>query len=220
MTMRRLWPLAATVLVLGCAADVVSPPDRPMLQLLPIDPASDSLGFGFSWPAVTPSGDQAPVAGYQTALFDTPSDLILDAGFTTGTVDTLWALKPPIGEENTVHACVQTEDIAGQYSVQRCSGHFTFALPYMPPSPPDTVIVDTVPRPVALTAVEVIPGIVGLADGGIEQLCAVGILADGATGVLGPWDSFEQQAYCELRHEEWLQLQGSVQRSTMLLRSG
>lgn len=232
MNKRRIFQLMVSAgfvalvvgLYFGSCTDVVSPPGDagninvpPSLQIIPPTPGADSLGYVMGWTPSRPGSRQAPIAQYNTELRDMPPDVTVYAGVvpadTTGATtiysDTLWSAMPAFGDTSSVRGCVQAQDTFGLTSTFVCSPTFTFVLWPLPPNPPDTIIVDTIPPvPAAsVVAVEVIPASVSLLVGETQQLCAMLTLSDGTTGLgepVGGWTDTTGMLYCQGEYQAWL----------------
>ncbi len=206
--------LVVTVAVFACALDEVTAPKdygptAPSLQVIPPVVGQDSLGFVFSWPPVIPRADQHPVHGYNTELYDAPTTTLVDAGFVSGTnVDTLYGAMPPLGEAQSVYACVQTVDTTGATSPFTCSRAMSFTLVPAGPNAPDSVVVDTLPT-LPLPSAQVVDVVVypqnrSVSVGDTVQFCAFLQYSDSSWDAGGPFSSFTHQTYCASKLDQYL----------------
>lgn len=165
--------------------------------------AGDSVGLTLTWSPAPQGRNQRPIVGYDTRLIGTQANDTLVVGTAPASPDTLWTAAPPAGDTLFVRGCVRTVDDRAGRSLWRCSVDHAFEMPYLPPSPPDSVTTDTLP-PIQLTALHVRPQNVVMTMGDSVQFCAIGEFSDGTHGILGyadlgPW----AQSECDTQYLLW-----------------
>jgi len=166
----------------------------------------DSVGLVLAWSPATVGPRQRPIASYDTRVIGTQAGDTLASGNVPVPPDTMWVGAPLAGDTLYVRGCVRTVDDRAPTpgrSTWRCSIDHAFEMPYLPPSPPDSVFTDTVP-PIELTALHVRPQNVIVAQGDSVQFCAIGEFSDGTSVIfdyaeLGPW----AQSECDVQYALW-----------------
>lgn len=196
--------LAAALTAWACteAQAAGRPPLNPALAVFQ---AGDSLGYTLRW-SHSPGASERPVQGYDTRVVGVAFGDTVASGWQATSPDTLYGPMIAFDDSLYVRGCVRSVDDRGRVSAWRCSPDMLVYFPSTVPSPPDSVVIDTIP-PLRVSAVEVIPQAWAMLVGETKQFCATYTLEDGSTGLgqpVGGWSSFEQQAYCETEYQQWL----------------
>jgi hypothetical protein len=198
--------LALGLVVWACTVEAraaARPPANPDLTAFQ---AGDSVGLVLRWVNAPSNPANRPAISYDTRIVGTSFGDTLAFGAATTSPDTLFVPSPLPGDTLFVRGVVRSRDDRGGVSAFRSSPDRVFPIPYLPPLPPDSVGIDTIPS-VQVSLVDVLPGAWAMHPGDQRQFCAVLTMADGATALgwpVGGWESFEQQAYCEGEYQQWL----------------
>lgn len=168
--------------------------------------AGDSVRIVIRWAPATVGQRQAPIAGYDTRLRQGASAILATGTTPAGQrVDTLRLVTPPLGVTiGNLVAEVRTRDTLGLTSSWTASSVFSFTVTPLPPNRPDSVQADTSIIN-QLAGLYIRPAIVDVPPGGTQQFCAIGLLWNGASGILGYERlTSEGQRICQEAYTRWL----------------
>jgi len=160
-----------------CASHTVDPRPRNVGLSLAFTQATDSIGIQVRFTPATPGPRQFPIAYHEIAVMETGGDMLgLSNPLMPQSVDTVLIPMPAINDTTVIYASVWAVDTADQISEPAISDNFYVVITPLPPLPPDSVTVDTIP---GLAEVVVWPDSVEVVVGQTVQFCAFGRLADG-----------------------------------------
>jgi len=158
---------------------------------------ADSARYVISWVAGSQGSRQRATAYYDVELVSIGVTVASDT--TVALTDTLVIAYPPLDSILPLLARVRAVDTDGDPSVWAESGPFILTTPKLPPSPPDSVRVDT--TLVELAQIILRPSFVVLGTGDTVQFCSIYLMSDGTSGLTV---NSRGITVCGLIYERWL----------------
>jgi hypothetical protein len=212
--MRKLYSFLTAAVIVGTAALAINActelwgSDKPKVKVSLIQ-AEDSALFVIWWaPGQIRPPRQSPIDHWNVAIVLVDSAIQVTTG-TTGANqhrDTLAVAYPAVGDTlGPMFASVTAVDLFGAESDPGVSAEFSLVTTPLPPSPPDSVTVDsTLVNPVV--AVHVVPNDTTVVEGTILQLCAIVVFQNDEVAV------DPDIPYCQDRLTEWLSTRSVLER--------
>lgn len=165
---------------------------------------ADSARYVVSWIPGPMNARQRGIAYWDVRIVSTVALVANDSvaqDTTEWLTDTLAVAYPPLDSSMSLKAIVRGVSSTGLIGDWRESTIFTLTSTELPPSPPDSLVADTL---AFVLDVELRPTVVTLSPGDTQQFCSIIIMSNGVTGLALNHQSGPSQLECEAVYQRWL----------------